>query len=253
MTLRPLSEAPAAQLRSIRLVATDIDGTMTRAGKIPPEVLAALESLHAAGVEVLPVTGRSAGEALGLARYLPTVKGALAENGAVKVVPDAPHRLLFGEVDRVRLLEVARTIAEPGDALELAPCSHYRLADVAFERAGRPQQLLQRLQVRALENGVHLAWSSVHVHLSLHPPDKGAGLLAWLREAGRSPAEVATIGDAPNDAGFWTPGRFGLAVGTSDVAAQAGVLPALPAYAVGHAAEGWLELAQALLAARGAC
>jgi len=253
MTLRPLSEAPASQLRSIRLVATDIDGTMTRNGRLPPEVLAALESLHAAGVEVLPVTGRSAGEALGLARYLPTVKGALAENGAVRVVPDAPHRLLFGEADRPRLLAVARAIAEPTDALEPAPCAHFRLADVAFERAGRPQGLLQRLQVRALENGVHLSWSSVHVHLSLHPPDKGAGLMAWLREAGIPPEAVATIGDAPNDAGFWTAGRFGLPVGTSDVAAQAAVLPALPEWGVGHAADGWLELAQALLAARGAC
>jgi len=253
MTLRPLAEAPASQLRSIRLLATDIDGTMTRAGKLSPDVLSALEALHASGVEVLPVTGRSAGEALGLARYLPTVKGALAENGAVRVVPDAPHQLLFGEVDRARLLAVARTLAEPGDALQPAPCAHFRLADVAFERAGRPQGLLQRLQVRALENGVHLSWSSVHVHLSLHPPDKGAGLLAWLREAGLSPAEVATIGDAPNDAGFWTPGRFGLPVGTSDVAAQAEVLTALPAFGVGHAADGWLQLAQALLAARGAC
>ena len=148
MSLKPLSEASLSQLGSIRLLATDIDGTMTRQGKFPPEVLQAMEDLHASGIEVMPVTGRSAGEALGLARYLPTVKRALAENGAVLVVPDAPHRLLFGEADRRRLLAVAKVIAEPGDPLELAPCSHFRIADVAFERAGREQEVCQQLQVR---------------------------------------------------------------------------------------------------------
>ena len=248
--MRPLSQAPVTSLRSIRLLATDIDGTMTRGGKLPPEVLEMMESLHRAGVEVLPVTGRSAGEALGLARYLPTVRRALAENGAVAVVPDAPHRLLLGEADRPRLLAVARDIADPGSPLEPAPCAHFRLADVAFERAGRTLEQLTGLRTRAREAGVQLSWSSVHVHLSLHVPDKGAGLLQLLRGDGVEAAEVATIGDAPNDAGFWVPGRFGLPVGTSDVASQAAALEALPAWSVAHAADGWLELAAALLAAR---
>jgi hydroxymethylpyrimidine pyrophosphatase-like HAD family hydrolase len=250
--LRPLAEAPAPLLRSIRLLATDIDGTMTRAGKLPPEVLQALQRLHAAGVEVVPVTGRSAGEALGLARYLPTVQRALAENGAVAVVPDAPHRLLLGHADRPRLLAVARDITDVGSPLEPAPCAAFRLADVAFERAGRTLEQLSALRVRAREAGVQLSWSSVHVHLSLHVPDKGAGLLGLLAGGRVKPGEVATVGDAPNDAGFWVPGRFGLPVGTAEVAGQSAALDSLPLWAVGHAADGWLELAEALLRARDA-
>ena len=52
-----------------------------------------------------------------------------------------------------------------------------------------------------MEQGVHLVWSSVHIHLSLHAPDKGVGLLTFLQEMSIPPAAVAAIGDAPNDSG----------------------------------------------------
>jgi len=50
--------------------------------------------------------------------------------------------------------------------------------------------------------------------------------------------------------GFWVEGRFGLSVGTSDVASQAAVIPSLPSYIVGHAADGWLQLAHAIINAK---
>jgi hydroxymethylpyrimidine pyrophosphatase-like HAD family hydrolase len=246
----PLSQAPLDQLARVRLLATDIDGTMTRHGKIPPDVLEAIVRLHAAGVEVLPVTGRSAGEALGLARYLPTVTRAIAENGAVFVTPDAPHRYAFGEPRRELLRRVATRISAT-NPLEPAPCSPFRVADVAFERAGRKEPELLALKSRAEAEGVHLVWSSVHVHLSSHRPDKGAGLLSFLGENGVDASEVAVVGDAPNDAGFWLPRRFGVQVGTAEVTRQAGAIEHMPAWLVGHAADGWLELADAIVRARG--
>ncbi len=248
---RPLSAAARERLSAIRLLATDVDGTMTRDGRIPPAVLSACEALAKVGVEVMPVTGRSSGEALGLARYLPGVKRAIAENGAVLVVPDAPHRLLLGAADRVRLHATAREVIHPGEApLQSAPCEAFRLADVAFERAGRNETALVALRDRAAALGVRLVWSSVHIHLSLHEPDKGRGLAAFAAEAEVPANAIAVIGDAPNDAGFWSPGRFGLAVGTAEVWPQRHVLPHLPEFSVGHSAEGWLELASAVCAAR---
>src|SRR5687768_660769 len=56
---------------TIALVATDVDGTLTSRGEILAPVLAALADLAAAGIEVVPVSGRPAGEVLGLVRYLP--------------------------------------------------------------------------------------------------------------------------------------------------------------------------------------
>jgi len=123
---------------------------MTRDGKFPPKVLEAMETLFALGVEVVPVTGRSAGEALGLARYLPTVKRAIAENGGVMIIPDRPHEVLLGTPDKETVLSVAIAIADEGEPLEPAPCSAFRIADVAFERAGRSQEVCQVLQVSRL-------------------------------------------------------------------------------------------------------
>jgi hypothetical protein len=247
-TPRPLVEVDAAILSGIHVLATDIDGTMTRGGKIPPEVLEACERLHRAGVELVPVTGRSAGEALGLARYLPRVRRAVAENGAVLVEPDAPVRWLLGQPDPARLHAVAARIGG-GRPLRPAPCAPFRVADVAFERDGRDVVELHRLQSAAQAEGVHLVWSSVHVHLSVHPPDKGAGLAALLGD--ETPAtRVAAIGDAPNDEGFWLPGRFGLPVGTSAVLHEGSGVSCLPAWVVGEAADGWLELVEAIVGAR---
>jgi predicted mannosyl-3-phosphoglycerate phosphatase (HAD superfamily) len=74
--LRP-SQRPA-------LIATDVDGTLTRAGKLDPAALAAITRLVAAGVAVVPVSGRPAGEVTGLCRYLPGVTRGLAENGLLR-------------------------------------------------------------------------------------------------------------------------------------------------------------------------
>jgi hydroxymethylpyrimidine pyrophosphatase-like HAD family hydrolase len=93
--------------------------------------------------------------------------------------------------------------------------------------ATRPELLRLRGQAEGL--GVHLVWSNVHVHLAEAVPDKGLALLQLLRERGVDPAQVVTIGDAPNDAGLFTRGRFGLTVGTADVLQAVAVLPELAA------------------------
>ncbi|MGK7928957.1 MAG: HAD family hydrolase, partial [Spirulina sp.] len=57
--LIPLNHAQF--FREIRLIATDMDGTLTRGEKLTPALFHALERLAEAGIEVLVTTGRSAG------------------------------------------------------------------------------------------------------------------------------------------------------------------------------------------------
>lgn len=77
----PLSQVSSTHdLTNIRLVATDMDGTLTTDGKFTAALLQALEDLTAHGIKVLIVTGRSAGWVSGLVSYLP-VAGPIAENG----------------------------------------------------------------------------------------------------------------------------------------------------------------------------
>ncbi len=244
-----LRTAALAALRGIRVVLTDIDGTMTQAGRIPAEVIAAAGQLAAAGVEVFPVTGRSAGEALGLARYIPSFHKAIAENGGVLVVPDHPIVFLRPPVDPAQMANAA--LALGNGHWRPAPCSAFRLTDQAFERDGRSDAELDAARDAAAALGLYLTWSSVHIHLTLQPPDKGAGALRVLREATGAPHSALAIGDAPNDEGLWQAGRFGLTVGTADVAHCWQRLRHWPNYTVGPAAQGWCEMAAILLQANG--
>ncbi len=247
----PLHTAPRELLAGIRLLATDIDGTMTHDGRLDPGILPALLRLESVGIEVMPVTGRPAGEALGLARYLPTIRRAVAENGATLVSPDLPVRWLGQQPDRARLLAVAEQLGRAGRPWTLAPDAFCRLADIAWLREDRTDAELEPLRALATAHGVHLIWSSVHIHLADSPPDKGAAVQQIAAELGYAAHEIATIGDAPNDVGLWHSGRFGLTVGTAQVLDQLEVLEYKPMWVTSHGAAGWLELANQLCAARG--
>lgn len=245
--------APISRLRlPVRpaLVATDVDGTLTRAGKLDPDAISAILRLVAAGVAVLPVSGRPAGEVCGLCRYLPGVTRGLAENGLLEVIPDRPPRWLAAPTDRARLRQVGERLNAEHDA-RLRPTGDdfCRLGDVAYERDGRDEAELLRLRALAEGMGVHLVWSNVHVHLAEAVPDKGAAVLRLAGELGIDPRGIVTIGDAPNDAGLFVGGRFGATVGTADIVAQREFLPEAPQY-VTQAREGagFVEMAEAVLA-----
>ncbi|MEZ4450181.1 MAG: hypothetical protein R3B09_11950 [Nannocystaceae bacterium] len=241
-----------ARARDIALVATDVDGTLTHRGRLGPPVLEAIDRLTRAGIEVWPVSGRPTGEVLGLCRYLPGIRRGLAENGLLVVVPDQAPRWLDRPTDRGRLRRVGEILNAEHDArLRVTGDDFCRLGDVAYEREGRPEAEVLRLRAAAEAHGVHLVWSNVHIHLAEAIPDKGAAVLRLAAELGILGGSIATVGDAPNDAGLFVAGRFGLTVGTADVIDQASHFPQLPEL-VTAAREftGFLELAEALLAAR---
>ena len=248
-SLRDLASAAPERLAATEVVATDVDGTLTRAGKFRPGLLAVLTELADAGVAIIPISGRPAGEVLGLCRYLPGVRFGVAENGLLEIEPDHAPRWLgeIPDVDRLRAVgehlnrSHAAKLRVTGDAF----C---RLGDVAYERDGRDEAELLRLRELAEAEGVHLIWSNVHVHLAERRPDKGEGLLELLRRRGIDPRVVVTVGDAPNDAGLFAPDRFGLTVGTADVVGQREWFDALPEFATrAPEVDGFLELAEALL------
>ena len=88
-----LTSLSAATARSIRVVLTDIDDTLTDHGRLPAAAYAALEALHDAGLLVVPVTGRPAGWCDLIARQWP-VDGVVGENGALWFRYDeAAHRM----------------------------------------------------------------------------------------------------------------------------------------------------------------
>ena len=249
---RSLSAASERDFAALKVVATDVDGTLTRAGELGVEIPELFARLHDAGVRVIPISGRPAGEVLGLCRYLPGVEFGVAENGLLEIVPDEAPRWLGEPTDLARLRAVGEHLNRDHDArLRVTGDAFCRLGDLAFEREQRDERELLRLRELAEAAGIHLVWSNVHVHLAERRPDKGAGLLRLLGERGIDPASVVTIGDAPNDGGLFEPGRFGMSVGTAEVLVQREWFSALPDYvSAAPEADGFAELGARLLAGR---
>ena len=264
--MRPLSEIPAETRRAVRFVLCDIDDTITDHGRLPSSSLAAMERLQAAGMRVLPITGRPAGWCDHIARMWP-VDGVVGENGAMFFRYDRQARRMHRRywktadrraADRVKLDRLAHEIptAVPGAAI--AADQPYREEDLAIDFAEDVSPLshedIARIVAMFEAAGAVAKVSSIHVNGWFGDFDK----LSMTRRAmaeffGRdidgSRDDIVFAGDSPNDAPMFA--FFPNAVGVANVRDFAGQLTAEPAWITqGRGAAGFLELADALLEAR---
>src|SRR5690606_12643686 len=79
--MQPLSACPSSVLERLQGVLTAIDDTLTSDGRLPAESYTAMERIEAAGLMLIPITGRPAGWCDHIARMWP-VHGVVGENGA---------------------------------------------------------------------------------------------------------------------------------------------------------------------------
>lgn len=224
----------------VQALFSDIDGTLTTSGRIEAETFAALESLDAAGVPVVLVTGRPAGWGQALLSLAP-IAAIVTENGGVTFLRrpggavklyGLPEADLPGWRQRMHaaMAEVQRVV--PG--ARLSSDSAYREVDLAVdwneevslssEQAGRVVELLRGAGFRAVR-------SSVHVNFC--PPlfDKLSACLEVIRALLGNPDDLSPyvyVGDALNDAPMF--GGFPRSVGVANVRAWWDELPARPRY-----------------------
>src|SRR5205814_3853483 len=133
-SMQPLSSLPDAARRAFRGVLTDIDDTLSTHGRITAAAYAALSRLRAAGLLVVPITGRPAGWCDHIARMWP-VDAVVGENGALYMRYDAASRRLvrrFADDEptrcahRARLASIGETILAAVPGCALASDQHYR-------------------------------------------------------------------------------------------------------------------------------
>jgi hydroxymethylpyrimidine pyrophosphatase-like HAD family hydrolase len=257
-----LRHMPRSTLASVRVIAADVDGTVTTAGRITPETVTSFEALQRIGCAVVLVTGRSAGWAAALARYLPGLAGVVAENGAVlfpaSAQDTAPVLLDTSSAER-RVPSVLELDACLDAVLHRYPEAHpgvdnfCRLSDRTVEvGAGIDPDVVGAIAAAA---GVAHTYSSVHHHLSRSSLTKRTGLLAALAELlpvvepGR---EVVTIGDSGNDAALFDARSFAATVGVSNIRLHLDALgPSVPSFVTdSDGGDGFNELATLVLGAR---
>jgi HAD superfamily hydrolase (TIGR01484 family) len=256
--LLPFAAMPGPALAGFRVLAADIDDTITAGGKLPARTIELLEELDAAGLLVALVTGRSAGWAQALAGYLPGVRVVVGENGLVCFDGAGRRRDLGPPRDAAfsrALADNAERVAR-AFALTRTDDDVFRLFERAFVRpASFDARALQGCQ-RLVDAGFEAIASSIHIHVRPSGWNKADGLLAGLAPVLPGPLDdrdtgILFVGDSSNDRPLFA--RFPrTSVGVHNVVHFLAELGEdRPAYLTeGEAAVGFAEVVERLLAAQ---
>jgi HAD superfamily hydrolase (TIGR01484 family) len=262
--LKPLSALPQAKLLAVRGVLADIDDTLSTAGRITAAAYSAMERLRAAGLLVIPITGRPAGWCDHIARMWP-VDGVVGENGAFYMRYDDDRRQLVTRLAagaagdparRERLRQIGERILREVPGAAWASDQGYRVADIAIDYCEDVPRLtldaVARIVALMREAGLTAKVSSIHVNGWFGAYDKLGMTRALLAEVFGTDLDARReqfvfIGDSPNDAPMF--GFFPLSVGVANVRDYAGRIEPEPRFiTAARSGAGFVELAEVLLA-----
>lgn len=241
----------------IRLIATDMDGTLTDQGLFTAALLTALTQLADAGLTTWIVTGRSAGWVQGVVAYLP-IMGAIAENGGVFIpkatlLPEYLVEIPAVTQHRQQLAAVFRQIQQHFPDLQPSADNPFRLTDWTFDIGQLSPDDLTHIDQSCQAAGWGFTYSTVQCHIRPAEQEKGRGLQQVLNRdfPTLSPQQLVTVGDSPNDESLFDPQRFPCSVGVANLAHYQGRLRYWPTQLLsGREVQGFQELVAMILAAR---
>ena len=261
--MQPIQHFALADRRRIRYLLTDIDDTLTLGGRLPAAVFTAMEALQAAGIRVVPITGRPAGWCDHIARMWP-VDGLVGENGAFYFRYDAGKKRMIRRYwksaderrqDRRRLDEIRRQVLASVPGCAVAADQPYREADLAIDFCEDvpPLPLSAARAIKSIFEamGATAKISSIHVNGWFGNYDKLAMSHLFFKEVfGVVLADVRDqvlfSGDSPNDAPMFA--YFPHAVGVANIRAFEDELAAAPAWVTrGEGGLGFAEMVDVLL------
>lgn len=266
--MKPLSAFSRGARRNLRGVFLDIDDTLTTGGRLTAPAYTALESLAAAGIVTVPITGRPAGWCDHIARMWP-VEAVIGENGAFYFRYERGQRRMHrryladdGERRdaRLRLARLKETILSEVPGSAVASDQPYRETDLAIDFcedvARLPESAVARIVALFEEAGATAKVSSIHVNGWFGAYDKLGMTKILMRECFRIDLDAdkecfAFVGDSPNDIPMFE--YFPHSVGVANIEDFHGHLGAKPAYVCrARCGAGFAELAEAILEARDA-
>lgn len=273
--MKPLTELICGAWLPITGVLTDIDDTLTTDGAITDDALQALADLKAAGLHVIPITGRPVGWSEPFAAVWP-VDAIVAENGACALLPAdlneislqglpiKRHKLskIYQQDATTRATNFARMQAVLADIEARVPGARRatdspgRECDIAIDHSEfthLPQAAIDECVAIMQAAGMNATVSSIHINGWYGAHDKLEGARWIVRELfGRDlDAELERwvyIGDSTNDQKMFE--HFPHSVGVANIARFVPQLRHLPSYITqGERGAGFTELARAILRA----
>jgi HAD superfamily hydrolase (TIGR01484 family) len=209
--MRPLAEFRS---RKIKVLFTDIDGTLTDAGRLPDSSYTSLWHLSRNGVQVVPVTGRPAGWCDMIARLWP-VHGVIGENGGLVYRYDGKRMHRFEQISkeerrksREGFKKIAAEVRQRVPGARIAADQFARRFDLAIDFAEDvaplPDKQIQLIKSIFEKHGAHAKVSNIHVNGWYGDYDKLSTCKwyckKWLGfELEDNLDAVAFVGDSPND------------------------------------------------------
>ena len=277
-SMSPLAQWPGREQAGLIGILTDIDDTLTSDGAITPDALQALAALKAAGLHVIPITGRPVGWSEPFAASWP-VDAIVAENGAVALLPAVKNN---GQIDLnslsskreqlskiyqqdaatrsanyARMQAVLAQIEREVPGALRATDSNGRETDIAIDHSEfthLPQEAIDHA-VRIMRNaGMNATVSSIHINGWFGAHNKLEGARWIVRELfGRNlDAEIdrwVYVGDSTNDQVMFE--HFPHSVGVANIARFVPQLTHRPRFVTqGERGAGFAEVARAVLATR---
>lgn len=279
--MQALSDWPLLDRQRLIGVFTDIDDTLTTQGAITPDALQALSDLKAAGLHVIPITGRPIGwcepfsrgdVATGIAPW--PVDAIVAENGSaafymrpigppsLSTVGEQPSKLYQQDaatrstnflrmqqvVDRV-VREVPGTrisLDSPGRETDIA-IDHSEFVSLSSEDIARVVQVMQSAGMTATVSSIHInGWFGSHNKLG------GARWIVdqlWRRSLEAEIERWAYVGDSTNDQLMFE--HFPHSIGVANIRRFEKQLRHFPRYVTrGERGAGFAEVARLILQAR---
>ncbi|MEO5666526.1 MAG: HAD family hydrolase [Bdellovibrionota bacterium] len=237
--MRPLSEwtlSEDPEVRSRRILAFDLDDTLTEGSELMSSALSALGKSRAAGLKNVLVSGRPASWADALLRLLP-FEGAIAENGAVVFWRDPKNP---GNVERLYWEEGAYVVHPPSSETQhklralrdevlakfpkfrVATDQLFRLYDVAFDFAEAVSPALSLTEAEELADfcsvrGFSAKVSNIHINVWKGNFTKIEGLKCLVEKIWKADLkrDVIYTGDSPNDGPLF--GTVDISVGVANV------------------------------------
>jgi HAD superfamily hydrolase (TIGR01484 family) len=275
--MQALTEWPADIRRNLLGVFTDIDDTLTTHGAITPDARQALADLKAAGLFVIPITGRPIGWCepfmAGTAQSPWPVDAMVAENGAVAFAHEKGLQpawnmrkqlsKLYQQTDitrhanQLRMQQIATRVMFEVPGVFVTRDSAGRETDLAFdynEHARLPPATVQRVVGLLQGFGMHTTVSSIHIHGCFGDFNKWTGACWIARELLQRdlPQELdrwVFVGDSGNDQAMFQ--HFTHSVGVANIRRFEAQLTHLPRYiAQGERGAGFAEVAQSILQTR---
>jgi HAD superfamily hydrolase (TIGR01484 family) len=258
--MQKLNSMPLRGLRPLG-VFTDIDDTLTTEGAITPDALQALSDLKAAGLQVVPITGRPVGWSAPFVNRWP-LDAIVAENGAVALLPDPSQGLrkiyqqnaATRERDFSRLQAVGQRVLREVPGAQLSQDHAGRETDIAIDHSEfchLPQSGIDAVVQIMRSEGMTATVSSIHINgwFGNHNKLSGARWIVralWGRDLDAEIERWVYVGDSTNDQVMFE--RFPHSVGVANIRRFEAQLIHPPCYITpSERGAGFAELAQHLL------